>query len=78
MIIKCVVAAHNGMGEPDFFFCLVECSEEQYDNGDHYDRAEELADAEGYEGPKVTFDEKDGPDFLFERFAWESGTTVRV
>jgi hypothetical protein len=74
MEIKCVVACRNASGESDFFFCKVECSQNQYDVGDHYDIAEDAARDEGYDGPMVVFDENDGPDFLFDHFVWESAT----
>jgi hypothetical protein len=76
MFIKCVVACLNAEGASDFYFCKVECRQEQYDNGEHYNIAENQAWSEGYEGPMVTFDENDGPNFLFEHFVWESATTV--
>jgi hypothetical protein len=76
MEIKCVVACRNASGESDFYFCKVECSEEQYDVGDHYELAEDSAREEGYEGPMVVFDENDGPDFLFDHFVWESESVV--
>jgi hypothetical protein len=76
MEIKCVVACRNASGESDFYFCKVECSEEQYDVGDHYELAEDSAREEGYEGPMVVFDENDGPDFLFDHFVWESASVV--
>lgn len=76
MEIKCVVACRNASGESDFYFCKVECSEEQYDVGDHYELAEDSAREEGYEGPMVAFDENDGPDFLFDHFVWESASVV--
>jgi len=76
MEIKCVVACRNAEGASDFYFCKVECSEEQYDVGDHYELAEDWAREEGYEGPMVVFDENDGPDFLFDHFVWESASVV--
>ena len=66
MKIRCVVACTNSEGTPDFFQCVVECTKEQYENGDHYDAARDFAREESYEGPDmVVFDEKDGPQFLF-------------
>lgn len=40
--IKMIVAAQGQEG-PDLYFCKVECSYAQYDNGDYYDRAKEIA-----------------------------------
>jgi hypothetical protein len=75
MIIKCVVACRNAEGVSDFYFCKVECSQDDYDVGDHYEIAENAAFADGYE-PHLAYDENDGPDFLFDHFVWESASTV--
>ena len=75
MIIKCVVAAMTSNG-PDFFFCKVKCAQDAYDNGVHYEIAEDAAAQDGYERPMVSFDENDGPAWLFERFVWASASTV--
>lgn len=74
MEIKCVVACRNCEGVPDFYFCKVKCSQEQYDNGEHYEIAEDAASKEGYEGPLLAYDENDGPDWLFDHFVWESAS----
>lgn len=71
-MIKCVVACTNANGEPDFYFCKVEATQEEYDDGIHYERAKGKAKEEGYEAPFVVFDENDGLDWLFEHFVWES------
>ena len=78
MRIKCVVAGTNANGSPDFYFCTVECSEGDYNEGRHYDVARRSARDEGYEGEMVVFDEHDGPDFLFNHFVWESASTVQA
>ncbi|NDC55274.1 MAG: hypothetical protein EBZ69_00305 [Alphaproteobacteria bacterium] len=75
MNIKCVVACFNASGEPDFYFCKVDATEQNYNDGEHYEMAEEAAKRAGYEGPYVAFDENDGPAWLFERFVWKSATT---
>ena len=56
MDIKCVVAAHNAAGEPDFYFCKVRCTDPDYNDGGHYEDAINAATAEGYEAPFVVFD----------------------
>lgn len=66
MDIKCVVAATNAQGSPDFYPVVVEVTQEQYDEGEHYEIAMGLATDQGYEGDMVVFDENDGPAFLFE------------
>lgn len=78
---RCVIACINANGDPDFFFCKVRCTPQQYENGDHLDRARALAEHEDYEGPFVVFDEDDmrsRPTFLLDHFVWESATTVTV
>jgi len=77
MIVRMVVAAHGNDG-PDLYFCKVECSQEQYDDGDHYDSAEFSADANGYGHPMVTFDENDPPKPLFDLFNWDSASTFKI
>lgn len=77
MLIECVVACRNAEGVSDFYFCKVECSESEYDIGEHYDIAENAALEEGYEGPFVVFDENDGPDWLFDHFVWESASVIK-
>lgn len=74
-MIKCVVACHNASGEPDFYFCVVDCSAAERDDGVHYDVAEYAAGENGYEHAMVIFDEQDGPRWLFEHFVWESAET---
>jgi len=75
MVIKCVVACMSSEGA-DFYFCKVKCAQDDYDNGVHYEIAEDAAEQDGYERPMVTFDENDGPDWLFERFVWTSASVV--
>ena len=65
--VKCVVACRNANGEPDFFPCTVNASQEQYDEGEHYDEAEQIAAEQGYEKPFLVYDENDGPAWLFDR-----------
>lgn len=74
--LKMVVAATNANGEPDLFFCKVICSEEQYQEGRHYDAAKRKAEQEGYEGQMVAFDERDPPKRLFDLFVWNSAEVV--
>jgi hypothetical protein len=75
MIIQMVVAA-NGFDGPDFYFCKVDCSQQQYDNGEHYDIAKSAAKDNGYDEPMVPFDRNDPPGrSFFDLFEWESATT---
>jgi hypothetical protein len=68
MQLRCIVACHNASGAPDFYPCTVEVSLEQYDEGEHYERAEEKARDSGYEGPMLAYDENDGPELLFRHY----------
>jgi hypothetical protein len=78
MKIKCIVPAFNASGEPDFFFCIVECTEEQYNDGQHYKVAREEADSEGYEEVGLVYDERDsGGKAILNCFEWESATVVK-
>lgn len=59
MSIRCAVAVTNANGEPDLFFCRVECTKEQYDDGLHYRAAERAAVEDGYVVRGWTCDERD-------------------
>lgn len=56
--IKVAVVAINANGVPDFFRCVIECSQAEIDNGDHYDKAMKLAEDANYE-PRLAIDEHD-------------------
>jgi hypothetical protein len=49
-IISCAVACCNASGEPELYFVRVQCTQDEYENGDHYDAACAAAEAAGYEG----------------------------
>ena len=67
MNIRCIVACHNEAGWPVFFSCVVICTKQEYENGDHYELAVQAAKEAGYEGAGfVPFDEVYGPAWLFE------------
>lgn len=78
MILPCVAACVQSGGAPGFFPCLVECSQEQYDEGDHYEAAKDAAREAGYEMPLLVYDLNDGPAWLFRQFDWESAKTVKA
>ncbi|MBU9200328.1 hypothetical protein KTD31_03040 [Burkholderia multivorans] len=54
---KVVVLATNANGEAEFYQTVVEVTEEEYDLGMHYDKAQVSAEAEGYEAPFKCFDQ---------------------
>ena len=78
MIIKCVIACSNASGEPDLYFVKVRCKESQYEEGDHYRKAENQAIEDGYEEPFVSFDENDSAGrALCKLCEWSSIPTYR-
>jgi len=77
-IIKCIVAAMNSNGEPDLYFCIVKCNEEQYDCGDHYDRAKEQCKEDGYE-PYIAYDETDtAGKAMLPLFNWDTASILII
>ncbi len=78
MIVKCVTAGTTARGQPGLHLCKVQCDGDQYAEGEHYVAAREQAEGDGHEGEMVVFDEKDGPDFLFHYFDWDTVITVRI
>ena len=64
MKIKCLVACANSNGEPELLRVTVECTQTEYDNGYHYDKAKEFAEGDGYESPVWVADEND-PGFSY-------------
>lgn len=77
MIIKCIIAA-NSINGPDLFFCKVQGTEEQIDNEDHYDVAKGEAQNHGFEHPMIVFDQYDPPKCLFDLFAWETASVIKI
>lgn len=78
MVCKMVVAATNAGGEPDLYFCKVDCAEQDYQLGWHYEAAKNAAKDNGYEGEMVAFDENDPPKPLFNLFNWDSATVYQL
>ena len=54
--LRIAVACRDASGKADMPVFDVVASEEEYDLGIHYDKAEALAEAAGYERPFVCFD----------------------
>lgn len=70
---KVVVCGLNALGEPDFYFCKVIVSEDDYNLGIHYDAAEEKAAENRYEEPFISFDKYDAAGrAIMDHFTWES------
>ena len=77
--IRVVVAATHPSGHPGFCPVHVQCTAEQYTDGEHYEAAKENAQERDYEGPDyVAFDERDGPAWLFDNVDWTEAQTVMV
>lgn len=75
---KLIVACLNADGVPDFYFCKVRCTGEQYDNAEHYILAERRAIEAGYE-PRLSFDENDAAGkAILGHFVWNSASTYTV
>lgn len=70
---RIVIACTNANGYSDLVPITVSATDGEYDDGIHYETAKAWAIDHGYGGPFVSFDENDGPSFLFEHFVWESG-----
>lgn len=76
MEIKCVVACINASGEHGVFPVIVTCSQDQYEEGKHYDAAEDEAAARGYE-PRLVFDENDpGFCYFLNSIDWHAVETI--
>ena len=59
-----VSACMSASGTPDFALNRVEVTQEEYENGVHYDLVEQRLARAGYEEPYVHFDEGEAPRFL--------------
>jgi hypothetical protein len=72
-----VACESNANGEPDFYFCKVNCRRAAYNAGEHYHIAEQKAEKEGYEGKMVSFDEHDSAGrAIVDHFVWESADVL--
>jgi len=56
--IRVAALCINSMGEPEFYWTLVNVTQEDYDNGEHYDACRDAAENEGYDVKRV-FDQND-------------------
>jgi hypothetical protein len=78
--VRVLVVCHDFNG-PNVFLCNVECTIDQYDDGQHYLRAEQAARDAGYDGPMVSVDECDTPVELFAAYGddkWEEAGVYKV
>ena len=79
MKIRCVALGFSASGEMDFFPGIIELTQEQYENGEHYVRIEEAARDDDYEEPISSCDET-GPagKLLLPLFEWEDVPVYKV
>jgi len=56
---KIIIACRNASGSSDMFVTTVNATDIEYENGVHYDRAEEVAKEQGYEEPFISYDESE-------------------
>jgi hypothetical protein len=56
---KVIVLCTNSNGEPEFHSCAPEATQQQIDDGAHYDLAKENAGFNGYSEPMMAFDAND-------------------
>lgn len=66
MKIRCVVSCTDSNGAPALFPCTVETEFPYYNDGLHYEEAQEYAKSQGYSNIGIVYDENDGPQFLFD------------
>jgi len=65
-----VSATHCSGGEPTFVVHAIEASDDDIENGEHYDAALDMLENDGYNGPHFHFDEDECPDWLMAQ-AWK-------
>lgn len=76
-LIRMLVACHYRSGVPGLFPFIVVCTQEQYDNGDHYEAAKEALYM--YEGPYVVIDENDDvSEEVLSCFDWIEAPVVDI
>ena len=79
MKIRMMVACEGAIG-PNLFPCVVECTSEEREEGEHYEVAKNAASLQGYDSPMVAFDEGDmiiaaGGKAMLDNFEWDTATT---
>lgn len=79
MELKMIVAGHNANGEPDFYFCKVRCTFEEYNEGEHYALATRKAEDEGYRRPFVSICEDDpAGKAMLPLFTWKDASEYTI
>jgi len=67
--VKCVVFGRNAGGEPDAYCTTITVTEEQYQDGRHYDDAEAEASGEGFD-PAIVADQNDNVEYILKAVKW--------
>ena len=75
MIQNIVVAATNANGDADLFFFKMRMTEDDYNNGYHYESAIQYAESQDYEQPMVVFDGS-MPKALEDLFEWDTASII--
>lgn len=75
--IKVCVGCSITVAGPDLYFVKVECTQEQIDNGDHYDIARNWAQANfDVGGPYWVCDEDDPAKSVMRLADWDSAVSI--
>jgi hypothetical protein len=75
--LKCLTFGCNSKGNVAFHVCLVQCDEDQYEDGEHLVTARQQAKRDGWRGDLVSLSEHEGFPWLFAHFDWSKATLVR-
>lgn len=74
MIIKCLVAG-QGCDGPELIPIKVSCSQDEYDNGQHYEAAKDYVDLDDIHW---VCDENDPASDVFDSFYWNNAPLINV
>lgn len=75
---KCIVSCINSNGDSDLYFIVIECTEEQYNIGEHYDAAKAQCEEDGYEA-YLAYDENDAAgNSMLPLFNWDSANILEI
>jgi hypothetical protein len=78
MLVKCMAVGFDSMGERDIEAVIVDCTQEQYNNGEHYEAVEEHLDANFYEVQMVMDEHDRGGHGILDKFVWESISSISI
>ncbi len=75
--VRCVVMCRDANGAPDLAPFVVSVTRQEYDDGHHYELAEEAAKAARYQWPYFTCDENDpAGKRLLNLFDWSTAKRI--